>query len=218
MLEPDRVNVVSSKSEFIDHYEYQLDDARLQISKDDIVHFRFPNPNSLINGEPLVNGILDTVEVDKLQTSYIKSFYEKGGFMGQVWSTTGKMDKETFNRAKEQLTKKYGGSGNAFGVGIFEQGLQPVKSAYSIKDMDLSNQRKLTMQEVTSAFRIPQILLGGASDSYNRATAEAGVYAYMTSFIDPMLNYVDEVLTKNVKIDYGVKLCVKHDRLTPKVS
>lgn len=217
MIDPMRVRVVGSRTNYISYYEYNTDAEIIKLTPDQLIHFRFPNPNSLVSGEALISTISEAVDIDKLQMAYMKRFYEQGGFLGGIFSTTATLDSKVYKRSMEMLEKKYGrGVHNAYKVALFEQGLQPIKSAYSIKEMELSAQRKLTMEEISSAFRIPQILLGGASDSYNRATAEAGIYSYMTSFVDPLLSYVDEVLTKEVKSTYNDKLIVIHDALTPK--
>ncbi len=215
MLEPQRVKPISSKTKWIDHYEYDNGDKTIDIAAEDIVHIRYPHSGSFIKGEALISGILDQIEVDKMQTAYMRKFLDKGGFLGQVWSTNQMLDKTSFNRAKAQLESKMG-VGKSFDTALFEGGLQPVKSAYSIKDMDLSGQRKLSKEEILGAFRTPAILIGGASDYTNRASAEAAMFGYTSTFIDPNLDYVDSVWTKHVKMEFGNAFVVKHDSLAPK--
>ena len=133
-----------------------------------------------------------------------------------MFSTDAKLEEKQFNRALKQLQVRFGSTvEDAFRVALFEQGLQPVKAAYSIKDMDITGQRNLTKQEVIQAFRIPEILLGGSNTNYTRATAEAGEFVYCKTFIDPMLSYIDSVFTRHVKNDFGEKWVVKHDSVAP---
>jgi HK97 family phage portal protein len=206
------IKPISSETQFIAYYE--LNDTQ-KIDPKEIIHIRYPYLGSQIEGSPLVSTILDQVTIDKLQTDLQKRFYQNSGFMGQAWSTTQTMEKNSFERAKKQLEAR-AGTENAFKFGLFDSGLSPVKHPYSIKDMDVAEQRKLTMEEVLRAFRMPKIMIGGTLDNVSRANAEAALYTYATTFIDPMLSYIDEVLTRHIRMEFGDKWILKHDKISPK--
>ena len=214
ILDPMCIRAVSSDRNFIEYYEYNINGKDIKLDPKDVVHIRYPSAGSQVKGQPLIASIMDQIDVDKYQTALQKTFYQNGGFMGQTWTTSQQLSKVSFNNAKAQLEQRIG-SGN-FKFGLFDGGLQPVKSAYSIKDMDIAEQRKLTMQEILSAFRIPQILVGGASDTYNRASAEAGIYSYASTFIDPGLSYIDDVYTRHIKFEFSDKFFLKHDLISPR--
>jgi len=81
----------------------------------------------------------------------------------------------------------------------------------------MSLQRKQTLSEIMTAFRIPQILLGGEGDTYTKATAQAAEANYASTMVEPALTYIDQVLTKNVRRDYkNDKLVIVHDPVSPK--
>ena len=217
MLDASRMKPVQEKVRFkIDYYEYNTGKELLKLLPQDIIHFRYPSSESKLTGEPLIDAILDQISVDQYQTALTKQFYKAGGFAGAMFSTDAKLEQKQFDRALAQLKQRFGGAvEDQFKVALFEQGLQPIKSAYSIKDMDITGQRNLTKQEVIQAFRIPEILLGGSNQSYTKATAEAGEFVYCKTFIDPMLTYIDSVFTRHVKNDFGDKWVVKHDTVAP---
>lgn len=217
MLDPMRMKPVSSKEtgKWIDHYEYDRGDKKLTLQPEEVIHLRMPTTNSLTQGAPIIDRIADVLDVDKYQMKYMKKFFDKGGFMGAVFSTSATLTTQAFKRALEQLKQNYSGTENAFEIALFEQGLQPIKSAYSIRDLELTDSRKLTLEEVMTAFNMPKILLGGSSDSYVKASAEAAMKTYADMFIDPMLSYVDENLTQVARMHWERNLVVKHDSLSP---
>lgn len=217
MLEPSRISPVRSKTKFISHYEYDMGIEKINLPIEDVIYLRFPNADNSIAGKPLINNIISQIEVDQLQSDYQRKFYKEGGFMGLTFSSDKEMSKLSFDRAVDQLQKKFGqGTENSYKVAVFEAGLKPIKAAYSIKDMDIAEQRKLSMQEILSTFRIPQILIGGVGGDYNRATADAAIYAYTSAFVDPMLDFVDEKLSLEVQKEFDKTLYVKHDSLAPR--
>lgn len=210
-LHPDRITTKPDGIERIEYYEYNTGSNMLRLEKDEVIHFRYPDPNNYIMGTSIISKVMDLKDVEKMQMEYQKKFYKNGGFMGATFTTDAKLDKDTFNRMLEQLQKKYGGEGNAFQVGLFEQGTQPIATAYSIKDMDLTAQRNLNKQEILAAFQINKLLLG-ESELVQRGNAETIDYIFSKNVIDPLGTYIDETLTNQlISVDYDIDYYCKHD-------
>lgn len=218
VLDPTTIIPKSSSTKLIDYYEHRLPNGKVEkIAPEDIMHFKYLSAYSMMAGIPLINSISNVLNIDAYQTAYMEEFYQNGGFLGQVFTTDQQMTPANFKRAKEELRKEYAGKGNSHKLALFDSGLKPEKAAYSLKDMEMTASRELTLAEVMTAFRIPQILLGGKGDTYTFATAKASEYTYSSSMIDPALSYVDQVFTKHVRMDYkNPKLKVVHDPVSPK--
>lgn len=210
-LQPGRIEPRSSKTEFISFYEYYTGSGYVNLDKNDVIHLRYPDPDNLIKGRPIIANIMDQNEVDLLQMAYQKKFYHNGGFLGMTFTTGQELTQGAFDRAKQQLSDAYGGLDNAFKVALFEQGLKPIKAAYSIRDMDIRTQRELTRDEIAAAFQVSQFLLG-MGELINRATAQTALFQFISGVIDPLMYYIDDVFTKSLAhADFGEHLFIKHD-------
>ena len=215
LLLPSLVQVKSDKGLPISHYIYRDGDSEVKIHRNNIIHDRYPNPNGGYVGFPIVSSVLDQSEVNKLQMAYAKKFFEQGGFLGLAFSTSQQMSKSSFNRTLDLLREKYTGIDNAYNVGVFDSGLQPIKAAYSLKDMDFGANRALTREDIFAAFKVPKILVG-MGESINRATAEASIYQFTSGVIDPSLTLMDAVLTQDFRLEHGDNIQVIHDTLAPR--
>lgn len=228
-LQPGRIEPISSEREYISYYRYFVGTSQgmtqrvplrsaqndrggfIKLNKNDIIHLRYPDPDNLIKGRPVIANILDQNEVDILQTAYQKKFYKNGGFLGMTFTTEQELTQGSFDRAKQQLSEAYGGLNNAFKVALFEKGLKPIKAAYSIRDMEIKTQRELTRDEISAAFQVNQFLMG-MGELINRATAQTALFQFISGVIDPLMYYIDDVLTKNLAhSDFGEHLFIKHD-------
>jgi len=199
------------------YFKYKNGGQELTLKNEDVINLIYPDPDNVIIGRPIISNILDQVEVDQLQTKYQKQFYKSGGFLGQTFVAHKELSKTTFERMQEELQKRYGGGyENAYKVALLEL-VEPVKSAYSIKDMELTIQRQLSREEIMAAFQIPKIL-AGIGENINRATAEASIYQFTSGVVDPLCSYFDEILTKSFALDFegGENLVIEHDPLAPK--
>jgi HK97 family phage portal protein len=213
-LHPERVTTQPYNYEKIDYYEYNTGSDIIRLEKEDILHFRLPSLSSYIKGTPLLAKIADVRDIEKLQIAYRKQFYKQGGFLGAVFTTEQKMNSDVFKRAKSELEKNYAGSvENSFKVALFEQGLKPIPTAYSPKDMDMTAERNLNKEEILSVFGVNKLLFG-QSEQIQRGNADTVYYVFYATIIDPLLDYIDEVFTSQLcHTDFDSDYFVKHDTL-----
>ena len=198
------------------HYEYNDGTNVIKISKDDMLEIQYPNPYSASKGLAIVSTIADQMKVNALQMHYMKKFFENGGFMGLVFTTNQAMTPANFKRTLEMLESKFQGKDAAYKeVGLFDSGLSPVKAAYSINDMDITGSRELTKKDIYEAWKVADVMVGRGT--MDRAGNEAAIYQFTSGIIDPLMCYVDNVLTLFAQNEWKDKtLKVMHDTLAPK--
>lgn len=216
-LHPDRIQTYPYNLEQIDHYIYNAGSSLVNIPKEDIVHFRSPSQNNYIKGTPIISRIESLREVEELQLAYRKKFYQSGGFLGATFTTEQKMSTASFDNAYKMLQDKYGGSDNAFQVALFEQGLKPIPTAYSIRDMQMKDERQLNRDEILAAFKVNKLLLG-QSELIQRGNADTVLYVFFSTVIDPLMDYFDEVLTNQLltqdfSINGSTPYYIRHDNM-----
>ena len=103
MLDPMRVKSKTANGRWIDHYEYNMGTKIVDLQPEEVIHFRMPSTNNIIEGRPIIDRISDILDVDSFQMAYMKKFYKEGGFLGQIFSTTSALNTQAFNRALDQL-------------------------------------------------------------------------------------------------------------------
>lgn len=199
----------------IDYFDYEVGGKIYSLKTEDVIHFRNPDPDNLLIGVPLIARILDQSEVDQLQTAYMKQFYKQGGFLGQVFTTDKVMTKDSFNRAKQELADRYSGVDNAFKVALFDSNLKAENVTNNLRDMDFSNTRNHTRDEIFSAFNINKFLIG-QSEGINRANAFEISRQFISGVIEPIFEYMDEVLTVQLCHDFDQDYYVKHESISPR--
>lgn len=201
-LQADRMQTYPYDVERIDHYEYNTGTGIVKFPVENIIHLKSPDRKSVIKGSPVISRISDVVDVEKMQIEYRKLFYKKGGFLGATFTTSKDMGKDSFERMLAQLKEKYGGSENAFKVALFDNDIKPVATAYSLKDMQIAEDRKLNMEEICSAFNVNKLFFG-QSENIQRGNAETVYYVFYSSTIDPLLSYVAQALTNQfLSVDF----------------
>ena len=199
-----------------DYYIYNVGSRIVRLDVKDVIHFRYPDPDNLTEGRAIIKNIANEVEVNQFQSAYQKEFYKQGGFLGQIFTTDQTMSNASYERAADQLAQRYsGGVTKSYKTGLFDQGLKPISSPYSIRDMDITNLKKLNMEEICAAFQVNKFMFGMA-ESINRATAQEVTLQFTSGVIEPIMNYFDDVLTQHLAMEFGKNLCIEHDNTSPR--
>lgn len=215
-LLPSGITAMQSTSGGILEYQYNTGATIVRLKAEDVIHIPYPDGDNLTMGRPIISNIADEVEVRKYQSAYEKQFYKKGGFLGLHFSTDKEMSQEVFDRTKESLKATYGrGVDSSFDVGLTESGLKPVVTTHTMKDMDISANKKINMEEICGAFQVNKFLFGMA-ESINRATAQEITIQFTTGVIEPLMTYADIILTQKLAIEFGKNLCIEHDNTSPR--
>lgn len=215
MLYPPLVSRKSINNEYLSYYEYNDGTNTLKIEPKDMIELPYPNPNGDGSYSPILEGVLEEQVIAKYILAYTKKFYEEGGFLGLTFSTTANLSKQDFTKLRDALEERYGKQKNAFKVTLTDNGLVPIKSAYSMKDADVTQLRKDLDRAIYNAFKVGDILVGSA-EAANRSNAEAVIYQFTSGVVDPLLSYMDSILTRHIQNEYGDKYTIEHDSLAPK--
>jgi len=215
-LLPGSLTAKPSNSGIVEEYQYTAGHGVYTLSAKDIIHFKYPDPDNLQVGKSIISNIANEVEVNQFQSAYQKQFYKQGGFLGLIFTTDQQMGDVSFNRAKSEIQNNYTGDiAKGYKAGLFDQGLKPIASPYSIKDMDISSLKKLNMEEICAAFQVNKFMFGMA-ESINRATAQEVTLQFTSGVIEPIMNYFDVVLTQDLAMEFGKSLCIQHDNTSPR--
>ena len=110
--------------------------------------------------EPTFQEALDT---QKYQQGVTTNGARIGGFI----KYPGKLSQEAFDRLRESWAKKYEGAGNAGKTAILEDGAEFVPISMNNKDLQIIEQRKMTVEDIARCYRVPLHLIGDLSRSTN---------------------------------------------------
>lgn len=215
LLFPQFMRIVQNNT-VCDWYEYSTVNGIQKILKEDIIHIPYPHPDKIMKGRAIIEGINNIAVVEKLQTLYMKKFYENNGFPGLTFTTSNTLSPENFKRTSQALVDQFKGkSGN---VSLLDSDIKPISVAQTMQEMDISKQRGVTRDEILAAFQISKFQLG-MGESINRATAIENSMRFYTDVMEPLFDYIDDNLNKQlIAVDFADMpgLYIQHDNMSPR--
>lgn len=195
-LDPSRVSVVKSASNFIGGYAVKNERGEdVPFSVDEIIHFKRFNPLNRYRGMGTVKAAALAIDIDTYSAQWNRNFFYNSALPSATLETEGTLTAEQYNRIKAEWESRYKGVENAHKLAVLQGGLHFNAISISQKDMEFLEQRRLSRDEILSIFRVPRSVLGITED-VNRANAEATEYIFAKRVIRSRMQFVVDRLNE----------------------
>jgi len=211
VLPPNRVRIVPSKEKFISGFIYQYGEEKIPLSTEQIIYFPMPDPTNPYGGVGYAQAGAIELDSELYASQWNRNFFYNSARPDAALEYEDELSEEQYNRVREQWSVRHGGLTHAHKLAILEGGVKYKQIQIAQKDMDFTELRKQTRENLLFAFGMPLSVMG-ISENVNRANAEAGDYTFARWLIKPRLtrirNKLNEQLiplfpkAKGVEIDF----------------
>jgi len=195
IVPPDRMSVVPSKKDFIAGYIYKVGGESIPLDKENVIHFKLPNPMNPYRGLGFVQAMAQDLDGEINAAKWNNKFFYNSARPDVVLFPDGDVSEENFQRLKEQFKERHQGTANSNRMAI-AAGIRDIKLlSISAKDMDFKELRLLNRDNILGIFGMPLSVMG-ISENVNRANAEAGDYTFARWIVQPRLNRIKNKLNE----------------------
>ena len=193
------VKIVPSAEKFIAGYVLQVPSKGVPIpfDEEDVIHFKYPNPNNLFYGTGPTNAAVFGVGLNKEIKSWGINFFRNNANPSGVLMAKNGLNEEGFKRLKTQWNEKYRGTANAGKMAFLEGDLTYQQIGSNIRDSRFEEVSKDIRDEILAIYGVPASKLGLVED-VNRANADANDYTYQKDTILPRLTLIQEKLNEKL--------------------
>lgn len=216
-LRPDLVTITTDPVKFIKNYKFQKQDGSVEVfEKEDVIHFKYPNPLSAYFGLSPISAAARRVQTEDFATSYQRDFFinsaRPDALIKNKSATLSALQAEEL---REGWNKKYKGLKNSNKVAILHGDLEYQQISLSQRDMDYIEGMKFTRDDILVAFKVPKPLLS-IVDDVNRANSETAMYIFLSETIKPEVErIIEKVNEEMVYQDFGDQFVVDFEDPTP---
>lgn len=221
LLRPDKMGIVlDKKTGEVIGYKYSAGTANNSIpfQPEEIKHFMTFNPKNPYRGFATVEAAIDYIQTEEEVSRFTRNFFRNNAALSGILSVEGKLTRDNWNKFVRQWRERYQGVDNAGKVALVRDSqvkFTPVTS--SISDMQLTDLKQTTVDQILMMFRIPKGLFGMESDQgLGRASVETLEYIFAKWTIDNKLDRMDDFIEGCIK-DYYPKqqFLVGHNNIIP---
>lgn len=184
-VRPDRMQPIPSPTEVIAGYRYRVGTEVIDLDTEDVIFMRRPSPIDAFRGIGVIGSLLFDMGADKAAAQWTANFFGNSALPGGVIETEDSLSDAEFETMSLRWRTQHQGVQNAHRVAILEKAKWKDR-AFSQRDMQFEQLRKLNRDVILGGFGMPPSLLGIA-ENVNRANAEAAEVMFARWIVVPML-------------------------------
>lgn len=217
-LRPDLVTIVSDPNEFIEGYEFTKNDGqKVSFPKEDIIHFKYPNPLDAYYGLSPVQPTQVRIDTESFASQYQRDFFLNNARPDAIlkFKNNNDITEEQKIEIRKGWNKRYGGVGKNSKIAILEGEVDYQQLSMSQREMDYIDSMKFTRDDILVAFAVPKPIVA-ITDDVNRANAETAMHIFLSETIAPELNRLEEKINEQLIIpEFGDDLFIEFPDPTP---
>lgn len=184
LLRPDLMQVVVSKENnplgLVTGYVLSKPDGgKVPFEKDEILHFKMPNPSNPYYGMGVVEAAKTYIQTEEFSSDWTKNSLFNSGRPSGIVSIKGTIDEPQFNSIKARFKDEYSGTSNA-GKTLFIKGTDGVeyqKLGMELGELALKELKDMTRDDIMMMFRVSKTMLGISEDvSLNNARESRAMF------------------------------------------
>lgn len=202
---PKRFNEVIENGNLVG-WEYDKgtgnDDDIVPFRTHEILFFRYFNPYNDIRGLAPLNAAQLSIDQDYFASETNKNFFEEGAVLSGVVEVPDELTDTAYSRFISQFEERHKGYGKAHKVALLEGGGRWRDVGVNPKDMDFVNLKKLSREEIFSAYKTNPVVLGFYSDIKSYEGIRAAHRAFWVESLVPKVKY----LQNNINVNFISKL------------
>jgi len=214
LMRPDLTTVVPAADGSVKMYKFKLNGKETNYPAEDVIQFKEPDPLSDYYGYSAVQSAMEVIRADVYAKKWNTRFFYNSARPDAILTTEQKIGKADRDEIRDKWMRNYGGWENAHRVAVLSHGLDYKQISVSQKDMDFANMRIANRDDVLMALQVPKSVIG-VTDDVNRASADAGIYVFLSETIKPKMEKITDVLNQTIVEDFGDDLLLLSIDPTP---
>ena len=201
LIRPDMMEVVvdrNSELGFVSGYVMtKPDGTKVPFDKDEILHFKRPNPRNPYRGLGRIEAAMTYVQTEKYASEFTKNSIFNSGRPSGILNFKGTIDDVEFTQIKKRFRQEYAGTNNAGKTMLVNgaEGLDYQKLGMELGEVALQELKSMARDDIMIMFRVSKTLLG-ISDDVNRANAKENREVFIENVIKPEMDrFIDHLQT-----------------------
>ena len=209
-LYPQFVTPMQGADGSIAFYRYSAGGTVYDYPAKDVIHFQFVDPGNFLWGMSPLQAAARVVDTDNAAVEWNKSAMDNRAVPDGAFVIKDNISDDQYDAAVEHVRSQFTGGSNARAPLVMSGDTQWISLGMSAREMDFTNSRKMTREEICSAYQVPPPI-AGFFDNATLANVETARRIFWRDTIVPMLGMLREVLQNSLAVEFGQQYWIRFD-------
>ena len=206
------MKVIPGGKDIISGYVYSQHAKDIPFDTDEIIHFKYPNPNDFFYGVSPLMAVADAYNTNENILQFTNALFTNMARPEGVLHTEQDLTQSDFEVLKKQWDAAYGGVSKARKTAVLPKGLKYTPITMTPRELDYVEGRAVVKEEICNAFGQSVALY---SEKANRANSEQAYLSFLRDAIQPRLRRIEETINCLLMPLYDSSIFVVFDNPVP---
>lgn len=194
-LKPNGMTALFSDDKKLVAWQYQDGAKSYELSPDEVVHFKYVDPDNMWRGLSPIGAAISGVEIDATASELEKKVLRAGNFLTGAIETDKEFTTEQYNRTKQDYRDMMRGDG----LLLLEGGAKYKGANLSPQEIQNIERKKMTVDEILAVYEVPKAVVG-LTDGFNYANMREAMRVFWTQKLMPEMDSMVSVVNKMLAI------------------
>lgn len=206
------MKVVPGGKNVVAGYVYSQQAKEIPFDADEIIHFKYPNPNDYFYGVSPLLAVSDAYNTNENIAIFTNALFTNMARPEGVLQTEQELTEPDFEVLKKQWQEAYGGASKSRKTAVLPKGLKYQPITMTPQELDYKEGRSIVKEEICNAFGQSVALY---SEKANRANSEQAYLTFLRDTISPRLRRIEGTMNCSLMPGYDQNIFVAFDNPVP---
>jgi HK97 family phage portal protein len=207
-LVPDEMQIMAGMDNMVSQYRYRKGAVRRDIPASDILHLKYANPGDIYYGLSPLHAAARAVDIDEEAENWQKTSLQNMAVPPGALVMEGDVTQQQYDQAKEMVNEQSGPENARKPWVLANASWQAMGGGAA--DLDFINGRKMTREEICSAYSMPPPLVG-IYDNATLSNIETARQILWREGLIPALDEIEGQLNLQLTAEYGPNVRITYD-------
>ena len=192
------VAIVPDSKVKVKEYRFYINGQTVAYKPEEIIHIKYSDVDDAYYGATPLTSATEVLTFEGYRIQFASQYFKNGAIPAGVLETDATLSDPMLKKLRGDWNSIHGGIANAHKIAILMGGLKYKAMTSPIKDLDLSNLKRLSRDDILMLFKMPAAVLGDLSDTSGEEGRQALKAFWNTSLI-PLVRRIESSLNRGLR-------------------
>lgn len=192
------IAIIPDSKTKVKEYRYYVNGQTATYKPEEMIHIKYNNIDDVYYGASPLTSAADILTFEDYRIKFSSNFFKNGAIPVGVLESEAVMSDSILKKLRGDWNAIHGGVANSNKLAILQGGLKYRSIASPLKDLDLSNLKRLSKDDILSVFKMPESVLGDMTNTSGSEGQDA-LRAFWRSSLIPHLSRIQSALNRGLK-------------------
>lgn len=195
------VAIVPDSKVKVKEYRYYVNGQTVAYKPEEIIHIKYSDVDDPYYGMTPLTPATEVLTFEGYRIQFASQYFKNGAIPAGVLETDATLSDPMLKKLRGDWNSIHGGIANSHKIAILMGGLKYKAMTSPIKDLDLTNLKRLSRDDILMLFKMPAAILGDLSDTSGEEGRQALKAFWNTSLI-PLVRRIESSLNRGLRDVY----------------